>query len=120
MLSFIIQNKSLFFKNRWIIINLVFSLLILIGHVVFLYTHSDYSLPLVPLHYNIYFGIDYFGEWYKLFTVPLVGLVIFIVNNIISFLIIDKEEGLAQLLIGAGSLCQIILFIPSIALIYNI
>ncbi|MBT3230946.1 hypothetical protein HN358_04190 [Candidatus Uhrbacteria bacterium] len=36
--------------------------------------------PAVPLHYNIHFGVDLFGAWWRVFMPSMVGLAILIVN----------------------------------------
>lgn len=49
----------------------------------------------VPLHYNIYVGIDAFGPWWMLFEVPVVALVIALVNAILAGSILRKRPMLA-------------------------
>lgn len=36
--------------------------------------------PFIPLHYNIYLGIDRFGPWYQIFILPVIGGVILLLN----------------------------------------
>ena len=40
--------------------------------------------PAVPLHYNIHFGVDLFGAWWRVFMPSMVGLAILIVNFVLS------------------------------------
>jgi hypothetical protein len=45
---------------------------------------SERILPQVqqiPLHYNIYFGIDLVGPWWYLFAFPVTALGVFLVNT---------------------------------------
>ena len=120
MFSFILNNLRLFFKNKWILLSIFLHFIILFLHIIFVLVKSDRNVHLVPLHYNIYFGVDYFGFWYKLFIVPLLGLFIFFINSLLAFLIIDKKRHLALLLIISAIFCQIFLLLASIFLIYNI
>ncbi len=36
--------------------------------------------PFLPLHYNIYFGVDRFGPWWHVFIPAILGSVLLIVN----------------------------------------
>jgi len=49
----------------------------------------------VSLHYNIYFGIDLIGEWYKIYLLPASGLVVLIINWIISLILHNKSKVLS-------------------------
>jgi hypothetical protein len=40
--------------------------------------------PFIPLHYNIYLGIDKFGHWYEIFILPAIGLIFLIVNTFLA------------------------------------
>lgn len=42
------------------------------------YVIADASF--IPLHYNIYFGVDRFGPWYHLFIMPGIGLGLLFLN----------------------------------------
>jgi len=39
---------------------------------------------IVPLHYNIYFGVDFVGKWYWVYFLPGFGTAVFIANAILS------------------------------------
>lgn len=49
----------------------------------------------VPLHYNIYVGIDAFGPWWMLFEVPVIALVIALTNALITGTVLKKRPMLA-------------------------
>lgn len=40
---------------------------------------------IVPLHYNIYFGVDYVGKWYWVYFLPGFGTVAFILNAVLAY-----------------------------------
>ncbi|MBI4133073.1 hypothetical protein HY478_00505 [Candidatus Uhrbacteria bacterium] len=46
----------------------------------------------LPLHYNIYFGIDFVGPWYSIFASALLGLVAFIVNAVVILLTYERSR----------------------------
>ncbi|MDI3496213.1 MAG: hypothetical protein PWQ35_234 [Patescibacteria group bacterium] len=56
------------------------------------------------LHYNIDFGVDLLGTEQKIFLFPLFGLLIFILNFLITTLTLHRQESkvLAHLLYASG------------------
>ncbi len=46
----------------------------------------------VPLHHNVYFGIDLIGEREKLFFQPLLGLLIIIINVGLAVILSRKDR----------------------------
>ena len=63
----------------------------------------------IPLHYNIYFGIDKIGPWYNVFALPLIGLIVIIFNNILGYTFYLKEKLISHFLVGSQFIVQIIL-----------
>ena len=63
------------------------------------------------LHYNIYFGIDLIGEWYKIFAVPLAALLFLILNFIFASLSYRASRALAYFATGFTVLAELILFL---------
>jgi len=47
----------------------------------------------IPLHYNVYFGIDLIDSWKLSFVLPIVGLSLIVINILVAYFIwkIDKE-----------------------------
>lgn len=72
---------------------------------------------LVPLHYSIYFGIDLVGRWYKIFTLPFVGIFILFINLILSCSFYLKEKMISYFLSIATLFSQILLTIAGITVI---
>ena len=50
------------------------------------------------LHYNIIFGVDLVGEWWKFFLLPLSGMLIFLINYLFSFIFYASDKFLARLM----------------------
>ncbi len=90
------------------------ALAINIGLWLYLYLGVEHTFESIPLHYNIYFGIDLFGPWYRLLIMPLFGVCILLVNGLVALLIIDKEEPLSYSLILGALFCQIFLWAPCV------
>lgn len=63
---------------------------------------------LIILHYNVYFGVDVIGEWWQVYFLPLIGLLIIAVNTILGDLFYQKKERLvAHLLMLATFIVQV-------------
>lgn len=65
----------------------------------------------IPLHYNVFFGVDKFGPWYMVFQLPLFGFLIIIINSLFSFRFFEKEKVLSIFLIAAALLFQVMLLV---------
>lgn len=65
----------------------------------------------IPLHYNIHFGVDLFGAWWRIFTIPIIGFVIFAVNHIAAIIMIEKEKVLSYIFASISLISQILLFV---------
>jgi hypothetical protein len=107
-LSFFIKDKTIFFS-------FLFSLFVNLSIWINLFRIEKID-GLIPLHYNIYLGIDYVGAWYKLFTIPTIGLIILLLNLSISVFIYFKDKLVAHILIFSALFVQIILFLSSLSI----
>jgi hypothetical protein len=70
------------------------------------------------LHYNILFGVDLVGSWWRIVFVPLSGLLIIIVNAILGWVLFRKDKFASQLLNATSVVCQIFLLIVASLLVF--
>src|SRR3989344_3163074 len=70
------------------------------------------------LHYNILFGVDYVGEWGRVFFLPINGLAILLVNCVSGWSLFGKDKFYAQLLNATSLFCQIFLFVTAALLVF--
>lgn len=70
------------------------------------------------LHYNILFGVDYIGEWWRVLFLPITGLLIFIMNFILGWLLFHKDKLISIILNSISLLCQIFVLIASGILVF--
>ncbi|MFH1632192.1 MAG: hypothetical protein ABIA47_04250 [bacterium] len=68
----------------------------------------------IPLHYNIHFGIDLFGPWWQIFTIPFAGLLALIINAIGMLYSWKKDKVLSYFFATATVLVELILFVAMI------
>ena len=86
-------------RNRIIGIGLLISLIINFGIWIILYIYIEPSQDPIYLHYNIYFGINLIGEWYKIFIIPLSGLLIILVNYLAGVTMYTSNRVLSYLVV---------------------
>ena len=70
------------------------------------------------LHYNVLFGVNYIGESWKVFFVPLVGLIILSANFFMGWLLYKKDKFMAQVLNFVSILCQIFIIFVAFILVF--
>ena len=73
---------------------------------------------LIFLHYNILFGVDYVGEWWKVFYLPLVGLFIFITNFVVGWVLFHKDKFVSIILNAVSLIAQVFLLVASALLVF--
>jgi hypothetical protein len=73
----------------------------------------------VFLHYNIIFGIDLIGEWWKLWFIPAFGTALFLINLIISYLSYGRDKIISRL-VGITTVCLEIFILIGLLLIIGI
>lgn len=71
----------------------------------------------IPLHYNIYIGIDQFGPWYHVFFIPAIGSALFLVNLLFEGIYFRREHVLAKFFATTSLLAEAILFISMVFII---
>jgi len=100
---------KVFIKDPWIITPLITGLatqLFVWPYIFFqLGQRSDYLF----LHYNIIFGIDLVGPWWKILYLPLGGLAIIILNFILSLYIYNHDKLISRMLLFFAALFSLFL-----------
>lgn len=71
----------------------------------------------IPLHYNIYLGVDSFGKWTKAFVLPGLGLLFLVINTLTALIIYNRREILSYFLVITSAFLQLILLISTILVI---
>lgn len=72
----------------------------------------------IILHYNVYFGVDLKGNYHRIYLLPFIGIILFLINFILSFYFYKKKERIAaHLLLMAGFMIQLSLVVASASII---
>lgn len=67
------------------------------------------SRPYIPLHYNIYLGVDRLGPWWQIFLIPALALGLFLFHLVLQTIAFRKEKLLATMVAVAAVLIEFIL-----------
>jgi len=67
----------------------------------------------IPLHYNIYTGVDSYGRWERTFILPIFGLSVIFINTLTSFILYNRKEILSYFLSMSSALIQALLLIAT-------
>jgi len=65
---------------------------------IFLALNIKPEMERIFLHYNIIFGVDLLGEWWKIYYLPIAGLLVLIVNSCLAVLVYKKSKFISWLL----------------------
>jgi hypothetical protein len=102
-------------RNRFIFIGFGLCLLLNLVNWGFLYLKFPLvkGLSIIPLHYNIYFGIDLIGLPLRIFILPLFGFLVGLLNFVLSYIFYIKEKLLSYFFVISTILIEIFLIIAS-------
>lgn len=105
--------KTLWKAERKVRLLLLFAFLVwlLIPIVSFIYLRPGAEEgQYLPLHYNIFFGIDEYGPWYSVFQLPTFGLFVLLLNIYLAAKFFERERILSLFFVCLTLAVQIILF----------
>lgn len=85
---------------------------------IWLATHIHPHLGQVFLHYNILFGVDLVGPWYAVYTLPLAGLCIFLLNGMLGWVLFKQDAFAAYLLNTIALVVNTLLLVSSALLVF--
>lgn len=73
--------------------------------------------PFIPLHYNIYLGVDNFGPWYAVFVLPGLGLALLLVNIIFEAVFFRREKVLSYFFAYATVFAELLLLAAMVLIV---
>lgn len=102
---------------HWGVIATVFINMSVIILLVF-YIHPS-VLPL-RLQYNVFFGTSLHASWWHVYALPLIGLIFFLVDLIIGYVLYNAKERVAGYIVLLGGLfANVALAIAALSIILN-
>jgi hypothetical protein len=73
--------------------------------------------PFIPLHYNVYFGVDRFGPWYAIFVLPILGFIFLIINVALQVHFVSREKILTRFFAVSTVILELIFLIAMFLII---
>jgi len=107
--NFFVDRVNIFFLLTGIVLNIILWL--------YLSWKIKPTNELISLHYNIYFGIDLIGEWYRIYILSLSGLIIYFINLVLSFILYKRGRIISYVILTMTLFLQIILLIAAIFIV---
>lgn len=73
-----------------------------------------YGKQVIPLHYNIHYGVDWTGAWWQIFVYPATGAALCLVNTGVALFLVKREPMLARVVLVSTVLLTGFLFLSTI------
>ncbi|PIZ56492.1 hypothetical protein COY23_03090 [bacterium (Candidatus Torokbacteria) CG_4_10_14_0_2_um_filter_35_8] len=100
-----------FWKDKFTSLSLISAVLLNIILWMMIFFAVEPAEEPIALHYNTYFGVDVEGLYYKLYVLPQTGIIIMVINFILSLLSFRHEKLTAYFLSFISVLVQVFLII---------
>ena len=115
-LKFLLSGVKLFFSNSFwkdrLIMNLtVLSLLLNISLWIYFFQNKKESDYPIILHYNLIFGVDYLGDYEKIYLISFIGLILILFNSVLGCILYNKEKLASYFLVFNTLVVQIFLIV---------
>ncbi|MCX6780047.1 MAG: hypothetical protein NT034_02600 [Candidatus Magasanikbacteria bacterium] len=112
-------SPRVYWKDKWIwipaVVTLLFQAIMLIYGAMYVRATSDS----VFLHYNVVFGVDLIGEWWKVLYIPMSAFAILVANFGLSWWVYGEDKILSRFLTCIAaflSVCLSVAFYLSVGL----
>lgn len=94
-----IYSYKLYIQDRWILVLFLATVALVAAQWWYTGVHVEPTDEIVFLHYNIVFGTDLVGSWRSQLTPPIVGSVVLVVNNLLSWILYKSSRLISRLLL---------------------
>ncbi|MDP3985691.1 MAG: hypothetical protein Q8P82_02910 [bacterium] len=108
--------KRIFIRDAVVRFSLIIAAILLVLLWAFLLWRG---LPLrgnlfIPLHYNIYFGIDLIGPWYGIFAPAVFGTAALLLNSLLLLFLYERRRFLAHATAVGTLLLQVLFCVAAV------
>lgn len=73
-----------------------------------------YGQQVVPLHYNIHYGVDWTGVWWQIFTLPALGVLFVTINTLGALWFVKRDIVLTRIALFASVILTAFLFLAMV------
>ncbi len=93
-----------FFSSKFALWFLAVGLFINLAGWISIWIFIDQTAQKIILHYNVYFGVDIKDDPKKVYFLPLIALIIYLLNFLLAFYFYRKRERIATYILLIASL----------------
>lgn len=108
---------KVFFRDFWISLPLIFSGFFQGLSWWMILSRGRFGGGNFFLHYNIIFGVDLAGEWWRIIFLPLGGLLVVALNLVLGLIFYNSDKFFSRLLSLAAAAVQAIVLVAIFLLI---
>ncbi|MDF1498403.1 MAG: hypothetical protein P1P85_03590 [Patescibacteria group bacterium] len=118
----LLSGTKIFFSNSFwkdrLIVNLVgLSILLNLSLWIYFIQNTKESIYPIILHYNLIFGVDYLGDYEKIYLISFTGLVLILFNSVLGYILYKKEKLASYFLVSGNLLVQFFLIMSGYLII---
>ena len=91
-------SPKLYFRDPWVsvpLVGVIFAQLFLWWYLI---SNIRPDAGQIFLHYNIIFGVDLVGDWWRIYYLPLAGVAVTLLNYFFSLMLYSVDKFLARIL----------------------
>lgn len=105
-------------NNKFIFWGILLNFVINVAYFIFIFvvTKGRFN-DIVPLHYNIYFGLDSFGSPSKFFIFPQISTAIFLLNSFLCYYYYKYSRILSYFLLASSIFASLFMILSYILII---
>ncbi len=108
---------TVFWKNKYFLLaSALAAVLNLASWLLVFFRFNEKDINII-LYYNILFGVEYQGAVRELFTIPIVGLLLFLMNLVIIRFVYHREKFIFYMMLAASAVIQIFVLIAVVAIV---
>ena len=85
-----------YLRDRWILASFLASLALLLFQWWYTISRIRPTNELLFLHYNILFGVDLIGEWWKIYLIPLIASILALFNFGLSYFFYQQDRVISR------------------------
>lgn len=104
-------------RDPWIFFPGIISALILLSHWWYAISKITPTSEQLFLHYNILFGVDLIGEWWKIYFIPFFALIILVFNFCLSYFFYQQNRFVSRFLSSLTVFYEVLILIGSLLII---
>ena len=108
---------KIYLKDTWILSSLISAILMFFYIIFYVVRFIHPTGEQIFLHYNIIFGVDLIGVWWKMYLLPAVSFFIILVDFLISYLYYRHNRFISRLMAFTAAVLQVFLVIATVLIV---